>query len=217
MSNYHVHYPWPVVRIWLVDLGWLKLSMERVSLLDIPLSCNTLPDSENITLRLPNREPMQPIMMRRGKAKVAWEDICLPKDEGGLGIRRLDHFNVALISSHVWSILTRKESLWVKWIHTHKLRGHNFWDYPFRGNMTWGWHKILQIHPIIGKFIWCKIGNGSSISAWFDNWSMHSPLIQSITLRDIHAAGFSMQTIVDDVVSQSGLWNGKIGILSFLL
>ncbi|GJU34638.1 uncharacterized protein Tco_1182992 [Tanacetum coccineum] len=141
--------------------------------------------------------------MRRGKAKVAWEDICLPKDEGGLGIRRLDHFNVALISSHVWSILTRKESLWVKWIHTHKLRGRNFWDYPFRGNMTWGWRKILQICPIIRKFIWYKIGNGSSISTWFDNWSMHSPVIQSITPRDIHAAGFSMQTTVADVVSQN--------------
>ncbi|GJZ26280.1 hypothetical protein Tco_0570533, partial [Tanacetum coccineum] len=134
--------------------------------------------------------------MRRGKAKVAWEDICLPKDEGGLGIQRLDHFNVALISSHVWSILTRKEALWVKWIHTHKLRGRNFWDYPFRGNMTWGWRKILQIRPIIRKFIWYKIGNGSSISAWFDNWSMHSPVIQSITTRDLHAAGFSMQTTV---------------------
>ena len=64
--------------------------------------------------------------MRRGKAKVAWEDICLPKNEGSLGIRRLELFNVALITSHVWSILTLKESLWVKWIHTHKLHGRNF-------------------------------------------------------------------------------------------
>nr|GEU36737.1 hypothetical protein [Tanacetum cinerariifolium] len=114
--------------------------------------------------------------MHRGKAKVAWEDICLPKDEGGLGIRRLDHFNMSLISSH---------------------------DYPFRGNMTWGWPKILQILPIIRKFIWYKIGNGSSIMAWFDHWSMHSPIIQFITPRDIHAASFSMQTTVADVVSQN--------------
>ncbi|GKA84880.1 hypothetical protein Tco_0806534, partial [Tanacetum coccineum] len=27
---------------------------------------------------------------KRGKAKVAWEDICLPKWEGGLGLRNLD-------------------------------------------------------------------------------------------------------------------------------
>ena len=37
----------------------------------------------------------------RGKSKVAWEVVCLPKDEGGLGIRRLSHFNTALMVSHI--------------------------------------------------------------------------------------------------------------------
>ncbi|GKB40686.1 hypothetical protein Tco_0885628, partial [Tanacetum coccineum] len=49
--------------------------------------------------------------MRKGKAKVSWEAVCLPKDEGGLGVRRLDHFNKALIVSHVWKLLSLKESL----------------------------------------------------------------------------------------------------------
>ncbi|GJX81111.1 hypothetical protein Tco_0329260 [Tanacetum coccineum] len=39
--------------------------------------------------------------MRRGMAKVAWEDVCLPKEEGGIGIRRLGTFNQAL--KQVWS------------------------------------------------------------------------------------------------------------------
>ncbi|GKC89450.1 hypothetical protein Tco_1150099 [Tanacetum coccineum] len=64
--------------------------------------------------------------MKRGKAKVVWEDVCIPKREGGLGIRRLDSFNKALISTHIWSLLLRKESLWVKWIHTYKLNGPTF-------------------------------------------------------------------------------------------
>jgi hypothetical protein len=49
--------------------------------------------------------------MRRGKAKVSWDEICLPKIEGGLGLRKLEFFNVALISYHIWSPLTLKESL----------------------------------------------------------------------------------------------------------
>nr|GEU62955.1 hypothetical protein [Tanacetum cinerariifolium] len=43
--------------------------------------------------------------MRRGKAKVAWEVVCLPKDEGGLGIRRLDLFNKALMVTHIRKLL----------------------------------------------------------------------------------------------------------------
>ncbi|GJW57424.1 SPX and EXS domain-containing protein [Tanacetum coccineum] len=73
--------------------------------------------------------------MKRGKAKVAWEVVCLPKKEGGLGIRRLEVFNKALISSHIWSIITNKESLWVKWVHLYKLNGRSFWDIPLRGNI----------------------------------------------------------------------------------
>ncbi|GJX34832.1 hypothetical protein Tco_0246389 [Tanacetum coccineum] len=39
--------------------------------------------------------------MRRGKAKVAWEDVCLPRKEGGLDIRQLEVFNKALIATHI--------------------------------------------------------------------------------------------------------------------
>nr|GEW31844.1 hypothetical protein [Tanacetum cinerariifolium] len=70
--------------------------------------------------------------MRRGMAKVSWEDVCLPKDEGGLGIRRLRSFNQALMVSHLWKVLTLKDSLWVKWIHVYKLKDRNFWDVPLR-------------------------------------------------------------------------------------
>ncbi|GJX87099.1 hypothetical protein Tco_0339113 [Tanacetum coccineum] len=89
--------------------------------------------------------------MKRGKAKVSWESVCLPKIEGGLGLRRLALFNVALISYHIWSLITLKESLWVQWIHTHKLRGRSFWDISYSGNMTWGWRKILQSDVIMWK------------------------------------------------------------------
>ncbi|GKF71504.1 hypothetical protein Tco_0207618, partial [Tanacetum coccineum] len=33
----------------------------------------------------------------KGKAKVSWEVVCLSKIEGGLGVRRLDIFNKALM------------------------------------------------------------------------------------------------------------------------
>ncbi|GKA94897.1 hypothetical protein Tco_0816935, partial [Tanacetum coccineum] len=64
--------------------------------------------------------------MRKGRAKVAWEVVCLPKEEGGLGVRRLDLFNKALMISHVWKLLSRKESLWVKWMYMYKLKERNF-------------------------------------------------------------------------------------------
>ncbi|GKC30216.1 RNA-directed DNA polymerase, eukaryota, reverse transcriptase zinc-binding domain protein, partial [Tanacetum coccineum] len=63
--------------------------------------------------------------MGKGKVKVAWDAVCLSKEEGGLGVKHLDLFNKALMSSHVWKLLLRRDSLWVKWIHTYKIKHRN--------------------------------------------------------------------------------------------
>ncbi|GJZ87926.1 DNA helicase [Tanacetum coccineum] len=137
--------------------------------------------------------------MKKGKAKVAWEVVCLPKKEGGLGIRRLDIFNKALISSHIWSILSGKESLWVKWIHTYKLKGRSFWDTPSRGNMSWGWRKILQVRHLVRPIFRSHIGNGNRTFAWHDHWSSLGPLSSVVSNRDIYSAGFHLNAKVSEL------------------
>ncbi|GJZ40961.1 putative reverse transcriptase domain, reverse transcriptase zinc-binding domain protein [Tanacetum coccineum] len=109
--------------------------------------------------------------MKRGKAKVSWEDVCLPKQEGGLGIRRLENFNVALMSTHVWKIVTRKDSLWVKWIHAYKLKKRSFLDVKMASNVSWGWRKLLQIR------IW----------AWPSEWHKRYPTLNLINVPILNA------------------------------
>ncbi|GJU80367.1 putative gag-pol polyprotein [Tanacetum coccineum] len=138
--------------------------------------------------------------MKKGKAKVSWDSVCMPKPEGGLGIHRIDDFNVALMATHIWSILTHRESLWVKWVHTYKLKGCSFWDVPCRCDVSWGWRKLLQIRSTIRPFIWHKINNGKSTSALFNRWADLRPLKDMFSNRDITRSGFSL----DD--SDGALW-----------
>ncbi|GJZ69163.1 hypothetical protein Tco_0632713 [Tanacetum coccineum] len=145
--------------------------------------------------------------LKRGKAKVAWDTICLPKLEGGLGIRSLEIFNIALMTTHIWNLVTNRESLWVRWVHTYKLKGRTIWDIPVKAEMSWGWRKLLQIQELVKPFFWKKHGNGMSTSLWFDRWNSQCPLIQYITPRDITREGFNMRSCVADVVSNEGwLW-----------
>jgi len=47
--------------------------------------------------------------------KIAWVDwtsVCMPKEEGGLGVRRLREFNVVLLGKWCWRMLVDKEGLW---------------------------------------------------------------------------------------------------------
>ena len=65
-------------------------------------------------------------VFKRGKAKIKWSDVCKPKVEGGLGIRSLEEWNTALISKHIWNLISGKNSLWVRWVHVYKLKSRNF-------------------------------------------------------------------------------------------
>nr|GEU79019.1 hypothetical protein [Tanacetum cinerariifolium] len=145
------------------------------------------------------------VEMKKGNAKVAWEAVCLPYREGGLGIRRLDDFNVALMATHVWCILINKESLWVQWIHSYKLNGRIFWDVPCLGDVSWGWRKLLQIRTRIRPFIWHKINNGRFTSMWFDRWAYPCPLRDMLTVRNIVRSGFSLSNTVSVLIS-NGSW-----------
>ncbi|KAJ0079093.1 hypothetical protein Patl1_24361 [Pistacia atlantica] len=110
------------------------------------------------------------------QVKVAWKDVCKPKSESGLGLRPLSIWNVSLMVFHAWLIVARRESLWVKWIHSYRLRGHSFWSVPIPWDASWSRRKILQTHECIRDRIGVILGNGQSISLWHDDWDPMGPL-----------------------------------------
>ncbi|MFS7905001.1 putative RNA-directed DNA polymerase [Helianthus anomalus] len=113
----------------------------------------------------------------KGKAKVRWKKVCLPRCEGGLGIRQIDDMNNALMVSHIWSLLIHRESLWVKWIHPYRIRDKSFWVIPIKNNITWSWRKILQLRSNVRDYIWTKVGDGADTNVWFDKW--HEDIMSS--------------------------------------
>lgn len=61
------------------------------------------------------------------RSKVSWDDICLPKDEGGLGLKHCKYWNKAMLLKTLWNIHSNKDSLWIKWVHSVYLRGRDCW------------------------------------------------------------------------------------------
>ncbi|KAL2253084.1 UNVERIFIED_CONTAM: hypothetical protein Sindi_0103100 [Sesamum indicum] len=62
-------------------------------------------------------------------APVAWEEICHPKEEGGLEIRQIQSRNVALLARILWNIHRKADTLWMQWVNGVYLRGASIWNW----------------------------------------------------------------------------------------
>lgn len=60
--------------------------------------------------------------------KMAWEDVCCPLKEGGLGIKNVVVWNQESMVRHLWDIARKKDSLWVKWCHQYRLMNKSLWE-----------------------------------------------------------------------------------------
>lgn len=76
----------------------------------------------------------------------SWELICKPKSQGGLGIKKLSHMNLAMLSKLAWNIITRQDLLWVRVLRSKYgdlLHGHS------SRNTSKLWKHIQSTLPII--------------------------------------------------------------------
>jgi len=58
----------------------------------------------------------------KAKAKVSWDKVCCPKEEGGLGLKGLEIWNRAAMLHHIWSLFAQAGSLWVAWVKSNWLK-----------------------------------------------------------------------------------------------
>lgn len=50
---------------------------------------------------------------KNGMALVAWRDVCLPRNEGGLGVKQIKQWNRAAMVKHLWRLHANVPDLWV--------------------------------------------------------------------------------------------------------
>ncbi|XP_022040692.1 uncharacterized protein LOC110943249 [Helianthus annuus] len=109
------------------------------------------------------------------------------------------------MATHIWSILTKRKSLWVDWVYDYRLKGKSFWVCKMPANCSWSWRMLLQLRPLMRDHFRVQIGDGRMTSAWYDSWSDVGPLGNFISPRRITNAGFRLEDSVADVFD-NGEW-----------
>ncbi|GJS31911.1 RNA-directed DNA polymerase, eukaryota, reverse transcriptase zinc-binding domain protein [Tanacetum coccineum] len=93
-----------------------------------------------------------------GMVSVNWKDVCKPKSQGGLGLKYVHSWNVALMAKHLRNVASDKDSIWVKWVKIHKLKGGNIWDVELKRHRFWSWCQMLNLRDDIRNFVNIKAG-----------------------------------------------------------
>lgn len=122
----------------------------------------------------------------RGTALIAWEKVCLPKDQGGLGVLNLASHNKCLLMKHLHKNFHDDTLPWVKLIW-----GSYYPDglITTRDVGSFWWKSITKLIPEFKQIAKGIIGQGNTISISQDNWGHgllkdQYPKLFSYTVRE---------------------------------
>ncbi|GAB2272237.1 hypothetical protein Dimus_038972 [Dionaea muscipula] len=97
------------------------------------------------------------------RALVKWDEVCMDKKFGGLGVLRVWEWNVASLFKLVWDLAKKADRLWIKWIHARYLRTHSVWTVQRRDIDPWCWKSLLRVRDSLLPFVSLLADGGGCI------------------------------------------------------
>ncbi|XP_077234220.1 uncharacterized protein LOC143876406 [Tasmannia lanceolata] len=113
----------------------------------------------------------------KGVSLLKWSLVCSPIKNGGLGIRRVQLFNQALMGKWLWRYGEEHSSLWVRVIDSKYGSSLGNWDsvdtFKIKGITVW--RDILRLKSFFAPGVRFRVYRGDRIRFWQDPWcSSHS-------------------------------------------
>lgn len=142
---------------------------------------------------------------KEGKRKihlVSYEGICLPRELGGLGFKRVREINLSLLCKWFWRL--KEDRLWVRLLK-EKYGTDVGGFFPKMSRLPFGisvWRGLSHALPIFKSISRWKVGNGSCVSFWHDRWCSPFPLAR--LFPGIYAVASTKNLSVSEVYSLEG-------------
>ncbi|RVX12326.1 putative ribonuclease H protein [Vitis vinifera] len=131
------------------------------------------------------------------------------KEKGDLGIRKIDLLNKALLGKWIWRFALEKEILWKKVIGVKCHEGFGWRTNEARGMFGVGvWKEILKETNWCWDNIGFKVGEGTKVNFWTDQWYGNEALSQ--TFPQLFALAVQRNAMVNEMWDSSlgqGGWN----------
>ena len=128
----------------------------------------------------------------------AWDKLCQPKSEGGMGFRHLFAFNLAMLAKQGWRLIQNPNSLLGRLLKAIYFPTVNFWEAELGSSPSYAWRSILDGRDILRQGIKRQIGDGMRTNIWYDPW------LEGENLLPYHS---SRVHVVAELFNGPGMWN----------
>lgn len=150
---------------------------------------------------------------KRKIAWVRWEKVCLPKKEGGLGIKNIEWFNKALLSKWRWRLLMGDEGMWVRVVKARYgyIEASELWGEGANNGekgSSW-WRNIGRSGESSFSVDWFKdglhrcLGKGDETKFWEDKWLGNMPF------KGVYPRLFQISKYKNFLIQDCGSWKDR--------
>ncbi|KAF3775227.1 retrotransposable element ORF2 protein [Nymphaea thermarum] len=129
-------------------------------------------------------------LLNKNHHRIKWATLCLPKLEGGVGLRDLSETNQANLAFLVYR-MSQQSSPWAELVRGRYYERKALTDSSIRGK------RVSK-----GDVCW-KIGNGKLVKFWTDQWEA-SLLIDKIPTSHLHLICDTLGSTVNDIMGMNG-------------
>ena len=119
--------------------------------------------------------------------------MCKLKLQGGIGFKDLSLYNDALLAKQTWRFLHDTQSLFYRVFKANFFPNCSVMDATNPSNASYAWKSILEGREVIKHGASWRIGTGTSVDIWGDNWlpTKNNPRIISPCMPGLPSNKFS--------------------------
>ena len=129
---------------------------------------------------------------------TSWNSLCKPKCMGGLGFKDLQLFNDSMLAKQVWRLLGNKDSLFHRFFKAKFFPKGSILDAKV-GSGSFAWRSILKGRDVIKKGLRWRVGNGSEIGIYQDNWLPDPHLNRVLSSPEFLGMDAKVAVLIDGV------------------
>ncbi|XP_024158077.2 uncharacterized protein LOC112165700 [Rosa chinensis] len=110
---------------------------------------------------------------------VSWDVVCQPKQLGGLGIKKTEVMNQAMLAKASWRLFINDSGLWANIYSKKYLKDCSLLDenYLPPSDCSSTWRSIVHGASLLKKNLKWRVGDGKTIKFWSDSWILPNALI----------------------------------------